>query len=230
MLSIFDPIRGIDFLSLLIKLLTAFAFGTVIGLERSYRNKPAGFRTHILVVLGGTIAALTGIYLYVGLQLPTDVSRIAAGVVTGLGFIGAGTIVVTKKSKVKGLTTAAGLWTSGLIGLAVGSGFYEGAILGTAMIILVETYLESLREKIRVAPEFAIALSYYRRNDLDEVLRYCKDNDIAITNLKVTGTRNDKAAMYSALLTLKTQGGKEMQDEAVTAINSMAGIISAELI
>ena len=92
MLSLFNPIRGIDFLSLLVKLLTAFILGTVIGLERSYHNKPAGFRTHILVVLGATIAALTGVYLYVGLNLPTDPSRIAAGVVTGLGFIGAGTI------------------------------------------------------------------------------------------------------------------------------------------
>jgi putative Mg2+ transporter-C (MgtC) family protein len=75
------------------------------------------------------------------------VSRIAAGVVTGLGFIGAGTIIVTRKLKVKGLTTAAGLWTSGLIGLAVGSGFYEGGILGTLMVILVETYFNSLRSK-----------------------------------------------------------------------------------
>ena len=230
MLSLFNPIRGIDFLSLLVKLLTAFILGTVIGLERSYHNKPAGFRTHILVVLGATIAALTGVYLYVGLNLPTDPSRIAAGVVTGLGFIGAGTIVVTKKQKVKGLTTAAGLWTSGLIGLAVGAGFYEGAFLGTAMIILVETYFENVRSKIQVAPEFEIALSYYHRNDLDAVLRYCKDNDIAITNLRVTGNKSDGGVMYSALLTLKTQGGRDMQDEAARSINAMAGIISAELI
>jgi putative Mg2+ transporter-C (MgtC) family protein len=230
MLSIFNPIRGIDFLSLLIKLVTAFILGTVIGLERSYRNKPAGFRTHILVVLGATIAALTGIYLYVGMQLPTDVSRIAAGVVTGLGFIGAGTIVVTKKQKVKGLTTAAGLWTSGLIGLAVGSGFYEGALLGTAMILLVETYFEKVRSKIRVAPEFEIALSYYRRNDLDEVLRYCKDNDIAITNLRVTGNKDEGTAIYAALLTLKAEGGQDVQNETVAAINAMAGIVSAEVI
>ena len=153
MLHIFDSIRGISFAAVLITLLLAFAIGTIIGLERSYHNKPAGFRTHILVVLGASIASLTGIYLYVGLNLPTDVSRIAAGVVTGLGFIGAGTIIVTRKLKVKGLTTAAGLWTSGLIGLAVGSGFYEGGILGTLMVILVETYFNSLRSKIRHAPE-----------------------------------------------------------------------------
>ena len=123
MLHVFDSFRGVSFAAVLIKLLLSFIIGTVIGLERSYHNKPAGFRTHILVVLGAAIASMTGIYLYVGLSLPTDVSRIAAGVVTGLGFIGAGTIVVTRKQKVKGLTTAAGLWTSGLIGLCIGAGF-----------------------------------------------------------------------------------------------------------
>ncbi len=229
MLHIFDPIRGLSFASVLIKLLTAVIIGTFIGLERSYHNKPAGFRTHILVVLGASIASLTGIYLYVGLKLPTDVSRIAAGVVTGLGFIGAGTIVVTKKQKVKGLTTAAGLWTSGLIGLCVGSGFFEGAILGTIMILLIETYFNDLRKKIQISPEFAVALSYYHRTDLDEVLRYCKDSNIVITNLKVTGNKGDGNAIYSAVLTLKAAGGEEVQESTAKEIERMSGIVSAEL-
>jgi putative Mg2+ transporter-C (MgtC) family protein len=229
MLHIFDSIRGISFAAVLIKLLLAFAIGTIIGLERSYHNKPAGFRTHILVVLGASIASLTGIYLYVGLNLPTDVSRIAAGVVTGLGFIGAGTIIVTRKLKVKGLTTAAGLWTSGLIGLAVGSGFYEGGILGTLMVILVETYFNSLRSKIRHAPEFEIALSYYHREDLDRVMRYCKDNDTVITDLRIAGSKDSKTAMYNALITLKSDNDLD-QEEFASQIEHMSGIISAQLI
>ena len=229
MLHIFDSIRGISFAAVLIKLLLAFAIGTIIGLERSYHNKPAGFRTHILVVLGASIASLTGIYLYVGLNLPTDVSRIAAGVVTGLGFIGAGTIIVTRKLKVKGLTTAAGLWTSGLIGLAVGSGFYEGGILGTLMVILVETYFNSLRSKIRHAPEFEIALSYYHREDLDRVMRYCKDSSTVITDLRITGSKDSQTAMYNALITLKSDNDLD-QEEFASQIEHMSGIISAQLI
>ena len=229
MLHIFDSLRGISFAAVLIKLLLAFAIGTIIGLERSYHNKPAGFRTHILVVLGASIASLTGIYLYVGLNLPTDVSRIAAGVVTGLGFIGAGTIIVTRKLKVKGLTTAAGLWTSGLIGLAVGSGFYEGGILGTLMVILVETYFNSLRSKIRHAPEFEIALSYYHREDLDRVMRYCKDNSTVITDLRITGSKDSQTAMYNALITLKSDNDLD-QEEFTAQIEHMSGIISAQLI
>lgn len=229
MLHIFDSVRSLSFAAVLVKLLLAFLLGTLIGLERSYRNKPAGFRTHILVVLGACIASLTGLYLYVGINLPTDVSRIAAGVVTGLGFIGAGTIVVTRKQKVKGLTTAAGLWTSGLIGLAVGAGFFEGGLLGTFMIILVETYFNSIRSRIQYSPEFDVALSYYHRTDLDKVMRYCKDNDIAITNLRITGRADSETALYSALLTLKASDDID-HEEFAGQIDEMSGIVSAEVI
>lgn len=229
MLHIFDPVRTLTFTAVLFKLLSAFVLGTIIGLERAYHNKPAGFRTHILVVLGATIAAMTGLYLYIGLGLPTDVSRIAAGVVTGLGFIGAGTIVVTRKQKVKGLTTAAGLWTSGLIGLANGSGFFEGAILGTGMVLLVETYFNDIRNKIQFAPEFSIAVSYYQRTDLDKVMRYCKDNSASITNLKITGNKTSDEALYSALLTLKAGNDLEAE-EFVKEIEKMSGIVSAAVI
>ena len=228
MLSIFNGLRNLDLLSILVRLLLSFVAGTVIGLERSYHNKAAGFRTHILVVLGATIASMTGIYLYIVLHLPADVSRIAAGVVTGLGFIGAGTILVTKKQRVKGLTTAAGLWTSGLVGLAIGAGFYEGGILATLMMLFVETALNSFRNKIHYAPEFEIALSYYHKTDLDTVLRFCKDKNVSITNLKITGTKDTDTALYSALLTLKSATNIDIEDLA-KQIDNMPGIISAEV-
>ena len=229
MLSFFDPVRGMDILSVTIRLLLAFICGAVIGLERSYKNKPAGFRTHILVCLGASIAAMTGTYLYLVAHLPADMSRIAAGVVTGLGFIGAGTIIVTKKNKIKGLTTAAGLWTTGLIGLAVGAGFYEGGILGTLMIILIETYLNNIREKIVYAPEFKIVLSYRSRHDLDNVIRHCKDNSLSITNLQITGNKSPDAAIYSAMISLKAIGNTD-PEELIGEIRKIDGVISAELL
>jgi len=174
MLSLFNPIRGIDFLSLLVKLLTAFILGTVIGLERSYHNKPAGFRTHILVVLGATIAALTGVYLYVGLKLPTDPSRIAAGVVTGLGFIGAGTIMVNRHS-ITGLTTAAGLWAVAGIGMAIGGGLY---MLGICATLFVLAGLEILQLVFRRARfhNFTLIYSTSRREAIDELDRELKNS------------------------------------------------------
>ena len=125
MLSIFDGIRDITTLSTLIRMFMAMLLGGVIGMERSYKNRPAGFRTHILVCVGACIASRTGIYLYLNMHLPTDISRLGGQVVSGLGFIGGGTIIVLNNKKIKGLTTAAGLWTCGIIGLAVGAGFYR---------------------------------------------------------------------------------------------------------
>ena len=144
MLSFFDPVRGMDYFSVLLRLLTAALCGAAIGIERSMKNRPAGFRTHILVCLGGAVAAVTAHFIYLVLHLPTDVTRLGGQVITGLGFIGAGTIIVTKKMSIKGLTTAAGLWTTGIIGLAAGSGFYEGALLGSALVLLTESTLARL--------------------------------------------------------------------------------------
>lgn len=112
MLAFLDPFRGLGFGTVVLKMTVSFLLGAAIGIERSYKNRPAGFRTHILVALGASVASMSGIYIYLNDALPADVSRIGAAVVSGLGFLGAGTIIVTKQYSVKGLTTAAGLWTS----------------------------------------------------------------------------------------------------------------------
>ncbi len=107
--------------------LSAFLSG-VIGLERAWRGKPAGLRTHLLVGMGSTLIMLVSIHMTtLAPGLPVDPSRIASNVVAGLGFLGAGTIMHSKGS-VQGLTTAASLWATGAIGLAVGCGYYSAAI------------------------------------------------------------------------------------------------------
>ncbi len=128
MLSVFDGLRSVTTLSVFVRLACAFICGGIIGIERSYKRRPAGFRTHILICIGAAITTLTSQYLYLNMHYFTDMARLGAQVVAGIGFIGAGTIIVTKRQNVKGLTTAAGLWTSAIIGLAFGGGFYEGKI------------------------------------------------------------------------------------------------------
>ncbi|MBP3852850.1 MAG: MgtC/SapB family protein [Erysipelotrichaceae bacterium] len=229
MITIFNAVRGIDFLSVLVKMICAFILGGLIGLERSYNHKNAGFRTHILVCIGACVASLTGLFLYLGLKVPTDMSRIGAQVVTGLGFIGAGTIVVTRKKTVKGLTTAAGLWTDGVIGIAVGAGFYEGAILSVFLVLLAETYFANIKAHMHRSPEFKLVVSYFKKDNLDDVLRYCKDRSLAITNLQITGTNENNISMYSGMITLRPDQPVN-QKELVEHINSMNGIVSAETI
>lgn len=138
-----------DYIKIGLELLTACILGGLIGVERESLKRPAGFRTHILVCVGATLAMQTNIYLmhlYINL-VPIDPSRIAAQVVSGIGFLGAGTII-KEGATVKGLTTAATLWTVACIGLAIGAGFYSGAIFATLAVYITLTMFFKLEKRI----------------------------------------------------------------------------------
>ncbi|MBO5231081.1 MAG: MgtC/SapB family protein [Clostridia bacterium] len=129
---------------IIFRLFLALLIGGLIGIERGRHNRAAGMRTHILVCLGATLAAMTGIFAHTVIQ-NGDVMRLAAQVISGVGFLGAGMIVL-KGSTVKGLTTAAGVWTTATIGIALGYGFYLGAGI-CAAFFLISTTLFALFEK-----------------------------------------------------------------------------------
>ena len=229
MLSVFDGLRTITLFSVCVRMVFAFLCGTAIGLERSYKNRPAGFRTHILICTGATIASMTGLYLYLNAHLATDISRLGAQVVSGLGFIGAGTIIVTKKQSIRGLTTAAGLWASGIIGLAIGAGFYEGALIATVLILFTELCFAGVGKRIRYIPEFRIILRYRHKLALDQVLRHCKDRRMAITDLQITGSGERDAAEYTAVLSLRQMGDAD-QNALLSHIRGTPEILEAELV
>ena len=117
MLTFFDFIRDMTVPAVAIRVVISVICGGVIGLEREYKRRPAGFRTHILICLGAAMTTLTGQFLVLVMHSNTDMSRLGAQVVAGIGFIGAGCIIVTKRRRVKGLTTAAGLWATAIVGL-----------------------------------------------------------------------------------------------------------------
>lgn len=140
MLPCFGYLRELNMASILVRLICAMAFGGAVGIERGRKRRPAGFRTYMLVCLGAALTMLLSqyvVYMQSGpwagqiseLGIKNDVSRFGAQVINGIGFLGAGTILVTGHQEVKGLTTAAGLWASACAGLAIGAGFYEGTIL-----------------------------------------------------------------------------------------------------
>jgi len=136
-------------IDLALRLLLASLFGGLIGFEREIQGRAAGLRTHILVCMGSALIMLCSIY---SCQIDSavgsyDPSRIAAGVVTGLGFLGGGTILRYGAS-VKGLTTAASLWTVGGIGLAVGSGFYSAASIATAIVLITLAFVSKFERKL----------------------------------------------------------------------------------
>ncbi len=223
MLSIFNGLRGLSTGVILFRMVLAFICGAVIGMERSVKNRPAGFRTHILICIGAATAAVTGHYIYLVMRMPADTTRLPAQVITGLGFIGAGTIIVTGARTVKGLTTAAGLWTTGVIGLAIGSGFYEGAIIGMIMVLVTETLVSKI--KVNKVKQFQCILHYQGKEALDNVMRYCKDRFISINSLQIEGaTDEDSGRVYTAIITLRPYSTVD-HDEFAQRIEEMDGIL-----
>lgn len=115
--------------TVLLRFFIAFLLSGIIGFERSRHGRPAGLRTHIIVCLGSTMTALIGQYTCLVLGFTSDPMRVSAQVISGIGFLGAGTILIRGRNHVTGLTTAAGLWTTACIGIATGLGFYAGAVI-----------------------------------------------------------------------------------------------------
>ena len=225
MLSVFNNLREINTLTILFRMVLAIICGGLIGIERSIKNRPAGFRTHILIIVGATTASLTGHYIYLNMSLPTDMSRLGAQVITGLGFIGAGTIIVTGQKTVKGLTTAAGLWATGIVGLAIGAGFYEGAIVGTIAILFCEIVMGKV--KIKRQKAFRCVINYQYKDTLDHILRFCKDRGIAIKSLQIESESDGTGSkVYSAFLTL--QPLREIDHKAfIRKVEAFDGVINA---
>ena len=140
----------INDVEVVLRLLLAMLLSGLVGMEREAKGRAAGFRTHILVGVGSALMMLTGVYMvahYKG-QMDVDPTRLAAQVVSGIGFLGAGTIIQFRDS-VRGLTTAASVWAAAGIGLAVGSGFYVGAVATTGIVLLVLYVLRGFEEKLR---------------------------------------------------------------------------------
>lgn len=129
-------------IQIILRLVLSFFLSGLIGLERQAHRREAGLRTHILVCLGSCLIMLTSLYvfdIYIT-KVPLDPGRIAAGVITGIGFLGAGTII-REREGIKGLTTAASLWLVAGIGLAVGCGFYKAGIYATVLAVIVLFFL-----------------------------------------------------------------------------------------
>ena len=130
--------------SIALRLGLAILFGGIIGLERGANKHAAGMRTHILVCIGATLAMLTNQYIFQTFGHIGDPARLGAQVITGVGFLGVGTILVTGRHKIKGLTTAAGLWASACLGLALGIGFYAAAAIAGILIFVSLALLPGL--------------------------------------------------------------------------------------
>jgi putative Mg2+ transporter-C (MgtC) family protein len=161
---VFNPSLSVGAqVELAIRLLAGLALGAIIGLERELHSQPAGFRTHSLVCLGATIFTIVSGYGFAGDRV--DPTRIAAQIVSGIGFIGAGTIL-QYRGHIRGLTTAASLWAVAAIGMAVGAGLYVLAGLGTVLILVVLALLDRVEAFTRRRLELESARAHGTGNHL----------------------------------------------------------------
>ncbi|WP_315078415.1 MgtC/SapB family protein [uncultured Clostridium sp.] len=176
-----------------LRLILSILISGVIGYERESTNSPAGFRTHILVSLGATIISLIQVEMVsksiiligsdevLANSIKIDMGRLGAQVISGIGFLGAGTIIHTKGS-IKGLTTAASVWVVGCIGLAVGLGYYSISILGGISIVLVLVSLKRFEKKFIInAGNYKIYMSY---TDKGEAMKYI-EGFVATKGIKI---------------------------------------------
>ena len=229
MLKIFDFIRtgNIDIWTIVVRLAVAVLCGGFIGIERERKRRPAGFRTHILICLGAAMTTLTSQYIALELKLYTDMARLGAQVIAGVGFIGAGTIIVTKRRQIKGLTTAAGLWTSAIVGLCCGAGFVEGAILTTLIIIAVEMLLVKIEYYATSSVRnMNLYVEYIDNSKLGNIVDTVKKNDVYINDMEVTKTSNG-SGNFCVVFTLKMRKRKAHQ-QTVTEIAKLDGVVSVE--
>ena len=162
----------LDVWQVLIRCAAAIIVGAVIGSERARHGRAAGMRTHILVCLGATMTAMTGLYISEIMGMSGDVSRIAAQVISGVGFLGAGMIVLKSNSVITGLTTAAGVWTTATIGIALGYGFYLGAALVTLMFILAVVLFAKFEKRKKSSGAVYVEIDdMYKANEIIDKLQ-----------------------------------------------------------
>lgn len=221
--------REITYESIVIRILVAILMGGVIGLERGMKNRPAGLRTYMLVCVGACLIMLTNQYIY-QFTGAGDPMRLGAQVVSGIGFLGAGTIIVTKHNQIKGLTTAAGLWSSAGVGLALGIGFYEAALTAAVGIYIILSVLQRwehrMHKKIRLLDIYIELANTIPLNELVQNLR--------AINLQIEGIQfepdstveNETRAMVVTLKSPKREDHLKLLED----IKIVPGVVYVEVL
>ena len=190
---------------IVLRVVAAIIIGGMLGLERGMKNRPAGLRTYMLVCVGSCLIMMTNQYIY-QFTGAGDPMRLGAQVVSGIGFLGAGTIVVTRHNQIKGLTTAAGLWASAGVGLALGIGFYEGAITVGVSVYVILTVLQRLEnrvhKKIRV---LEVYVELHSSVSVATLLQNLRELELKLESIQFEPEGGFEADTRAVILTLKAK-------------------------
>ncbi|MCX7614605.1 MAG: MgtC/SapB family protein [Clostridiales bacterium] len=213
----------INIYSITLRLFLAALIGAFIGYERGQHHQAAGLRTHMLICIGAALAMLTNQYISEKLFLSSDPARFGAQVISGIGFLGIGTIIVTGRQKVRGLTTAAGLWASACAGLAVGIGFYVGAILGGILIFAIITVLYGFDASLKNKSRYIYIYMEMREVSFFEgVKQFIENKNIFIDDINMERIRSDSNSV-GITLALK-RDSQQNRAEFIQELMSLPGV------
>ena len=216
-------LRELNMLSICLRILLSLAIGGILGVERGRKNRPAGFRTYVLVCLGAALVMMTNQYIYQTFGT-SDPARLGAQVISGIGFLGAGTIMVTGRQQIKGITTAAGMWTAACCGLAIGIGFYEGAIIGCILVFLIMESLEKMDGVIRNRSNSVdVYLEFDGKKSFGSFLAAVRALEFDVYNIQVNKNKYSKSRELSVMLSLQSRK-KRTQGEIMTLIGDIEGV------
>ena len=208
-----------------IRMVLAVLCGGVIGIERAQKRRPAGSRTHMLICLGACMTTLTSQYLLLNLGLHTDPARLGAQVIAGIGFIGAGTIIVTKRRQIKGLTTAAGLWASAIVGLCCGAGFFLGAGAAAVLILVAEILMSKLEwYLISSARVVNVFVEYRETETLTQIVDTLKGMNVSILDMELNRSHGMNQGVTFSLGTVR----KMRHDTIMNELMALRGVIVVE--
>lgn len=210
MIEMLNRLSEFNIVSVFLRLILAMLFGGIIGLERGKKRRAAGFRTYMMVCLGATLTMLLGQYLqymlntaWSGSALTSDVSRISAQVINGIGFLGAGTIIVTNRQQVKGLTTAACLWASACTGIAIGAGYFECVFFAFLLISLAIRVLPAVESFIVDHSKYMnIYVEFDSLDHLSNIINGIKALDVQIYEVDIERGQDGHAPSVVLVLRL----------------------------
>lgn len=205
-----------------LRLFLACILGGVVGWTRERVHKPAGFRTHVLVALGSSLITIMSIYAFADFgTLPRDPARIAANIVTGIGFLGAGTIM-REGSSVRGLTTAASIWVVAGIGMAIGSGMYFPAIVTTVLAFII---LEGIIEKYFIRKQHNLTINISSDSKIREIGEILHKYDISIKHVSILPINNSE--YISVVFSVRVLVQENIR-EAINELKKIEGIVSVQ--
>lgn len=204
-----EYLADLNLLSIGLRLILAVICGGILGIERAKKHQAAGFRTYILVCLGSAVAMMTNEFITRSTNMG-DGARLGAQVISGIGFLGAGTILVTSRNQIKGLTTAAGLWGCACLGLAIGVGYYTLALCSTFIIVLVLASLPIIERFLtKNSRRFEIHIEFETRENLKQFVNTARTMGFQILSIeKNPAYASSGLSVYSITLKVKNKKGK----------------------